>query len=435
MKASEIARIVNGKLIGEDLQVNSFEFDSRKCGKGSLFIALKGNRDGHDFINDAFEKGAVGALASKKHTVPAGRFLVLVEDTLKGFSKIASQKRKGFKGTVIAVTGSVGKTTTKELLSHFLSKRLSVYFNTRSYNNLIGVSYTLSNLPNNAEVYVQELGTNKKGEIKELTEIVKPDIAVVTYVGKAHTENFGSFKEIVEEKLSITESAEIAVVPYEFREYSRGKKTITFGKMGYISLQSVKLSPEGTEFILKIKDGKEKFFTPIPGYSVVNATMVAAAIALEMDIPLKELKEAVLSFQPPEMRMNVLKLKGTTVINDAYNANPISMANAIKVLSTYSGKKIAVLGEMLELDNAEEEHRKLGELLKEHRIDTVIATGENAAAILETFNGEAYHFVDRKEFLNFIKRYEFSNATVLVKGSRANRLEEVVEILKKRYRS
>ncbi len=433
MKASEIAEITNGELFGDEQQVIGFEFDSRKCREGHLFVALKGNRDGHNFIADAFKRGAVGVLASKKVPVPKGKFSILVENTLKGFSKIASNKRKRFQGTVIAVTGSVGKTTTKELLSQFLSKRFSVYFNVKSYNNLIGVSYTLSNLPNSTEVYVQELGTNRKGEIKELTNIVKPDIAIVTHIGKAHTENFKNIKEIVEEKLSITENAKIAIVPYQFKELSKAEKTITFGEKGDISLKKLKLKQNGTEFTLSVGNFEERFFTDIPGYSVVNATMIAAAVSLEMEISLKDLKEAVLRFQPPEMRMNTLKLGRVTLINDAYNANPVSMANAIKVLSLYSKRKVAILGEMLELEKAEEEHRKLGKLLKTHQIDAVITVGKNAAAILETFDGEAYHFKSREEFLKFIKNYEFSNSVVLIKGSRANRLEEAVEILRKRY--
>lgn len=435
MRAEEVAKIVKGRLRGRG-KIESFEFDSRNIKEGSLFVPLKGNRDGHQFIDDAFKRGASGTLSEKVIKVPEGKFLIEVDSTFEAFKSIGKWKRENFKGTTVAVTGSVGKTTTKELLNHIFSKFFKTYRNIKSFNNILGVTHTLSNLPLSAEVYIQELGTNRKGEIPELMDFIKPEISVVTTVEKAHTEGFGNVDEIVEEKLSITEGTSLSIVPFQFKKLSRSKETITFGREGDIKLMEVNFFPDKTEFTVESFGRKIQFLTRVPGYGIVNSTLIAVGLAEVFKINILELPELIGTFTPPEMRLHIEKLNDVILIDDSYNANPKSMENAIKVLSLQELPKVAIIGEMLELGKeSKEEHEKVGELLKLAGVETLIAYGEETEYTFKVFEGIKFHFTSRKEFIKFINKYLFSGKAVLVKGSRGNRLEEVTKIIRQRYKN
>jgi len=437
LKAEDLARVTKGRLKGEkNLSVSSFEFDTREKISGALFIPLKGKRDGHDFIEDAFLKGALGTLTERPVKVPEGKFSIEVENTFLAFKRIAQFKRENFSKTLVALTGSVGKTTTKELLFHLFSDCFKTYKNKKSFNNLLGVVYTLSNLPEGTELYIQELGTNAPGEISELTAFIKPDISIVTAVEKAHTEGLKSLETILREKMSITEGVPVAIVPYPFREFSKSSETLTFGTEGDVEVTEVKFLPDKTIFSLEFYGKKLSFESPVPGYSLVNATAVAVAVALVLGVDTTNFPERLRTFHPPKMRLCIERLKSVILINDCYNANPRSMENAICVLSLQPEVKVAVLGDMAELGEISyEEHRKLGELLNKAGVTELIAFGEEIKGALETFKGRAFHFTVREKFINFISSYNFSGKAVLVKGSRKNKLEEVVKIIKQRYGS
>jgi len=436
MRGEEVAKVVGGKLIGEPSTVKGFHFDSRLISCGELFIPVKGKRDGHDFIPDAFGKGAVGALTERELTPPSGKFLIKVEDALKAFRKVAEYKRALFTGTVVGITGSVGKSTTKELLHHFTSPFLPACRNLKSYNNEIGLTYTLSNLPLNARAYFQEVGTNSPGEVRELKNLLKPHLAVITAVELAHAEGFGSYGEIVREKFSLTKGVDFAVVPHRLREHSKAKETLTFGfDEGDARLESLELSPEGAKFTVSLFGKNYSFFTPVPGSSVVNATLIALLVGHLLELPLPQLPELLPSFNPPEGRLKVEKFKNAFLIDDSYNANPASVKNALKVLSLYPLKKVAVLGDMLELGHfSREEHRKVGELLNSLGIDALIAFGKDSYETFKAFKGEKLHFTDRKELLSFFKEFPLEGKAILVKGSRGNRLEEVCQIIRERLK-
>ena len=435
MKAEDLAKITKGRLKGaKNLSVSSFEFDTRERISGALFIPLKGKRDGHDFIEDAFLKGALGTLTERPIKVPEGKFSVEVDDTFLAFKRIARFKRETFSGTLLAITGSVGKTTTKELLFHLFSDLFRTYRNKKSFNNMLGVTYTLSNLPEDTELYIQELGTNAPGEIGELTAFIKPDVSIVTAVEKAHTEKLKSFDVILSEKMSITESVPVSIVPHTFKEFSKSCETLTFGREGDVKVDEVKFLPDKTLFSLEFCGKRLSFESPIPGYSLVNGTAISVAVALVLGIEVTDFPEKLKTFQPPEMRLRLERLKGVVLINDVYNANPRSMENAVYVLSLQPGTKVAILGDMAELGEiSEEEHRKLGELLNRAGVSELIAFGEEIGVSSETFNGKTFYFTIREEFINFINNYDFNGKVVLVKGSRKNRLEEVVEIIRQRY--
>ena len=432
MDAKTLAEIVKGELVGSG-RFGGVHFDSREIAKGELFIPVKGRRDGHLFINDAFSRGAAGTLTERRVELPPGKFQVVVRDTLEAFERLARWKREKFKGTVIGVTGSVGKTTTKELLGKLLGR--NCYTSKKSFNNLLGVCYTLSNLPESARFLVQELGTNSPGEIARLTKTVKPHVAVVTTVGKAHTQGFKTLEAIKKEKLSITEGAEVAVVPVELKEMCRADKCLTVGRGGTVEVKNWGIKGGRTLFTLKVGKEELQLESSIPGYSIVNAAAVAAAVALELGIPLRELVKVVKEFSPPEHRCSVERLPNGTLIDDCYNANPVSMENAVRVLASFNGPKVAVLGEMLELgEEGPKEHRKLGELLNALGIEELIAFGAQTEETVKAFKGKGFHFTNREEFIKFISEFPFRGKTVLVKGSRGNRLEEAVELIRERLK-
>lgn len=435
MKGEEIAEVVGGELIGSPSSVGSFNFDSRQVKEGDFFVPLKGKRDGHDFIEDAFKKGAVGTFTERELSPPAGKFAVKVDSTLEAFKKVALYKRSLFSGTVVAITGSVGKSTTKELLFHLFSPFLPSYRNRKSFNNEIGVAYTLSNLPLSASLLIQELGTNSPGEIAYLRDMVKPDIAVITAVEVAHTEGFGSVDKIAQEKLSLTYGVDFAVVPYRFLRLSKAKETITFGREGSVRLSSLSLTPEGAEFTVEAFGRKIPFKTAVPGYSVVNSALIGVAVAHLLGLPLKELPPLLESFTPPDGRLKVERYGSTVLIDDSYNANPASFRNAISVLSLFNGEKVAVVGQMLELGPySEEEHRKLASLLEEAGVSLLVAYGEETLHTVNAFRGKKLYFSDRGELLSFFKELPLEGKVILVKGSRGNRLEEVSQIIRERLR-
>jgi UDP-N-acetylmuramoyl-tripeptide--D-alanyl-D-alanine ligase len=431
MDAKEVAKVTEGRLVGNNRRITGVHFDSREIKEGNLFVPVKGKRDGHLFISDAFSKGAAAALTEKELNAELAPCQVVVKDALEAFKKIALYRRGKFQGPVVAVTGSVGKTTTKELLKELLP---SAFANPKSYNNLLGVCYTLSNLPEGGTL-IQEVGTNSPGEVKELRELIKPTVAVVTAVGKAHTQGFGSLKEVAREKLSLTEGADLAIVPWEYRQLSRAKRTLTFGEGGDAKLKELTVENGRTAFTVEISGKTVSFQTEVPGKGLANATLIALLIAELFGIPLKEVKETVENFSPPERRMAVLELPKGRIIDDCYNANPLSMENATLVLKSFKGEKVAVIGEMLELgEESKKEHEKLAKLLEEAGANVLIAFGKETKITAESFKGKAFHFTDRKEFINFIEKFPFEGKTVLVKGSRGNRLEEAVEIVKKRLK-
>ncbi|RKQ63812.1 UDP-N-acetylmuramoyl-tripeptide--D-alanyl-D-alanine ligase [Thermovibrio guaymasensis] len=436
MRGEEVAELVGGKLMGSPSRVSSFHFDSREVGKGALFVPLKGRRDGHSFIEEAFKRGAVGSLTEKEFTVPPGKFAIKVSNAFEAFKKVALYKRSKFSGTVVAVTGSVGKSTTKELLFHIFSPFFSTYRNKRSFNNEIGVTYTLSNLPSFSNLYIQEVGTNSPGEVSQLKALVKPQVSVITKVGIAHTEGFGSLEEIVREKFSLTDGVDLAVVPYQFSDYSKAKETITFGEEGNVRLVSLDLTSRGSFFTVEAFGEEVTFKSPVPGYSVVNSTLVGVAVSRFLGVSLKELPFLVETFTPPSGRLKVEDYGSTILIDDSYNANPASFENAIKVLSLFPKERVAVVGQMLELGPySREEHRKLALLLEKAGVSLLVAYGKEAYYTYEAFNGKKFYFSEREELLSFFREFPLYGRVILVKGSRGNRLEEVCEIIRERLKS
>ena len=290
----------------------------------------------------------------------------------------------------------------------------------------------MANILESSNFYVQELGTNSFGEIGELSSILKPHVGIITAVERAHLQGFKSFDNLLEEKFSLTKNSEVSIVPSKFSSLSNSSETITFGKEGDVHLLSVSHSPRGCEFEISVFGEKIALFTPVPGFSVVNASLIGGALLKILGLPLSVLKE-VENFRPPSMRMEIYRLPRGVLIDDSYNANPASFRNALNVLSLFNLPKVVVAGEMLELGKESSvEHRFLGEEMNRLGIEELIAVGRETENTVEAFRGKSYHFTDREELLNFLVEFPFTGKAVLVKGSRGNRLERAVEIIKKR---
>ena len=436
MKIKELLNILHGTLINPsknilERKVQKFSIDSRNIKENELFVPLKGEKfDGHQFIEDALKKGALAYLTEKKLDFPNG---ILVKNTYKALIEIGKYKRKKLQ-TAVGITGTSGKTTTKELLKVVLSQYFKTYATEGNFNNEIGVPLTLSNIPEGAEIGIFELGAGKVGDIDYLAEIVNHDIGVLTSVGHGHTEKFGSYENVLKGKGEIFSLPEKAVLPDTllpfYREKLNRKKYITFGTEGDIRVENVYLTEEGTEGIISYKNEKIKLLIPVYNRAIfLNIGAVAGAL-YHLDInPVKSL-EILENYTPLKGRGNILKKENLIIIDDTYNANPLSVKNAIETLSLLRGKKIIVLGDMLELgEYSKSLHEKIGETIEKSNIDTAIFYGkEMKYAYKKTKKG--IFLEDKKEIAQKIKELaKNEKAYVLLKGSRGMKMEEIIDYL------
>ncbi|MCX5834153.1 MAG: UDP-N-acetylmuramoyl-tripeptide--D-alanyl-D-alanine ligase [Deltaproteobacteria bacterium] len=433
--------------------------DSRHITKGNLFVALVGERfDGHDFLKTAVAAGASGVVIQrdrkeKVNSLPADVTVLRVEDTLKALGDIARYWRMKFKVPVVAITGSSGKTTTKEMVATVLGQTKTVLKNEGNLNNLIGLPLTLFKLHDRHEAVVLEMGTNRRGEIRRLTEIAEPDIGIITNVGTAHLEGLKSLEMIREEKgdlfntmagrgVAIINSDDPNLSPWE--ERWSGQK-ITFGIRRAADVYAEHITHEGekgTIFTLWTgKASREITVATIGNHNVYNA-LAAAAAARACHIPFDKICRGLMSFRPVSGRMEVHRLKnGAFLINDAYNANPASVGEALKTLRELKGesRSVVVLGDMLELgDQSEKLHEDIGRMIGETGVGKAFLRGQFARAVAQGamkkgLRGDQIHLdLSPEEITESLRRGLRVGDWVLVKGSHRMRMEEVVqEIVRK----
>ncbi|WP_297889952.1 UDP-N-acetylmuramoyl-tripeptide--D-alanyl-D-alanine ligase, partial [Sulfurihydrogenibium sp.] len=389
MRLSEIAKIVNGKILNleKDEEIKSFSIDSRKILENTLFIPLKGSRDGHDFIEDALKNKALGYLSERAVSLKNG---ILVKDTYQALKDIAKYKRQKI-NTVIGITGSSGKTSTKELTNFVLSNFYRTYATSGNYNNEIGVPLTLANTPENTDVAIVEMGAGKVGDIDYLNEIVNPDIGVLVSVGHAHVEKFGSFENIIKGKGEIFNRSSFHVLPFDlFHHYKdKLKKYISFGEEGDIKVKNIRITKEGTSGLVEYKNEKIDLTIPIYNKGVFKNIGAVAGILYHLGLdPIKNL-QILKDFKQPQGRGNILKVGNITIIDDSYNANPLSVKNAIETLNEIPSLKILVLGDMLELGELSEKlHREIGKEILKTNIDYVFLYGEETKYIYDELQGK-----------------------------------------------
>lgn len=443
VKLSTLASKLNGKLLGPDMNYTGLSLDSRSIKPHELFIAIRGEKfDGHNFIELAKQRGAAAAMVD--YAIDTDLPLVLVQDTRKALGELAKQHRRQFSIPIIALTGSCGKTTTKEMIRSILAEVGPVLTNFKNFNNDIGLPLTLLNLNAQHRYAVIEMGANHAGEIAYLTQITQPNVALVTNIGPAHLQGFGSMTGVAQAKSEIFSGLTkkgIAVINADdkftdtLQKASASFRSVSFGLSGAydFSATNLQIDTDGkATFLLHAPGAKEMMISlNLPGqHHVMNALAAAAAVS-QVGIELAHIKAGLEKMQPVPGRIIVNKTKlGATLIDDSYNANPSSVAVALKLLAHYSGQRIFVMGDMGELgQNAVDYHRQIGQLAKELNIDAVYTCGDLSQETAKAFGVSAKHYPNHQELILALKTHLQKNVTILIKGSRSAQMEKVAAAL------
>ena len=438
---TEIATDLNATLTGADIRFTSCSIDTRQLHSGAIYIALAGeNFDGHDFIQQAQNNGAVAAVISRdiKTDLPT----LQVDDTRNALGKIANLWRQKFDLPIIAVTGSNGKTTTKEILkSIFTQQSLSVLATKGNLNNEIGVPLTLFNLNHEHRYAVVEMGANHTGEIANLTKISQPTCAVITQCSPAHLEGFGTVEGVAKAKGEIFTNLPadgIAIINNDdeyaklWHDLAAPHKIKTYGlNNADITAIDINLRDNSSEFNLQTPIGNIDIMLPLPGtHNIMNA-LAATVCALTCDCSLKTIQQGLLSMQSVAGRLQIIQGKqGITLINDTYNANPASLKAALQVLNNTSSPHWLALGDMGELgDSSVEFHQQAGQLAKQFGVEKLWTIGNISNYAADSFGNESYHFANHADLVQAISEQLPSSATLLIKGSRAMQMEKIVKAL------
>ena len=443
MTLSEIAQAVNGKLIssqpgGPETAVSSVSIDTRTITPGALYVPIIGDRyDGHAFIAAARENGAVCTLSDRQ--LPNGPY-ILVPDTLRALQDLASHYRDKFDIPVIGVTGSVGKTSTKEMLAAVLSTRFHTLKNVGSYNNHTGVPLTLLRLEREHEVAVIEMGTNHFGEIDNLASIAKPTVCLFTNIGVAHIEFFGSREGILKgktEMLAHKKPGGAVIVNGDDDMLVRVEGAMRYGFSEGCHVRAVDAVDHGltgSEFVACYEGQRVPVTVPSPGRHSVSNALAAIAVGLTLGMSLQELAVGVAAFEPPNGRMCIRRTERLTVLDDSYNANPNSVMASIDVLEKVPGRKVCVLGDMLELgDQSDEYHEVVGMYAARHGIDLIVCVGPSSE---QTFLGAhaiaphgARYFENQDSMAGILPQLIRNGDTILIKAARGIHLENTVQML------
>ena len=449
----QLLEAVNGTLLGDfddlDAQAVQVSTDSRNITPGCLFIPLEGERfDGHSFINSALEAGAAGCLtARERESYLPGKFYIKVRSTQRALWELARYYKKLFPIPFIAVTGSVGKTTTKDMTAAVLGARFRVHKTEGNFNNDIGVPLTLLRLEAQHEVCVVELGMDHAGEIDNLARLGEPDMALITNIGDAHIENLGSRENIFKAKCEIfphLKKGGLAILNGDdpllaALEGTLAQRTVFVGEGEGLDYTARDLSSDGAGHLFcRVKTPRSQFEANIPalGSHMIYPTLMAAAAAEALGMAPDEIVRGIGAFLPTKMRMNIVRCKGDIVIlNDAYNANPQSMRAAAAVLGDAQGRrKVAVVGDMKELGPGSEQfHRAVGGYFAQAGTDRLIAVGDMARFMAEGARdaglGQADWFPTLDAARNALSREVRAGVTILVKASRSMAFEKIVDYL------
>ena len=441
MDLQELAKAVDGELHGIDVVFTGVSTDTRTIEDGDLFVALEGpNFDGHVFLPEALNKKAVGAMVS--HAVPTDLPQVTVEDTRLGLGMLAGYWRDKFVCPVIAVTGSNGKTTVKEMIGSILKTQGEVLISTGNLNNDIGLPLTLCRLREEHLYAVLEMGMNRRGEIDYLTHLTKPQVALITNAAKAHLEGLGSVESVAEAKAEIFNGLQeegVAIVNSDddfapmWQRRVRDHRSITFG-IEYpadVTVNGFDTNGVGSVMTMCTPVGVCEVALSLPGrHNVMNA-LAATAAAIAVDVDLEHIRAGLESMAPVAGRQQIRRGEnGATVIDDTYNANPDSMAAALQVLAAAGGRRILVMGDMAELgDNTKNLHQLVGRQARHAGIDYLLAVGKLSRAAAEEFGKHGKYFADKNELVEVLRSFLGVNTTILVKGSRSMGMEEVVRAI------
>ena len=461
LSIKNIIEVTKGKLLvgNEEYVCKSYSKDTRTIKEGDCYIGIKGETfDGNLFWEKALENGASTVIVQnveiedEKLKKWANKNIIKVEDTLEALYSIAKYKRSLYDIPVIAITGSVGKTSTKDIVANVVSKKYKTLKTEGNNNNNIGLPFTILRLQDE-EVAVIEMGMNHFGEISLLTSIAKPTICIITNIGTSHIGNLGSRENILKAKLEILEGSKKEAVIinndndllhkwYEENKENYNIKTYGIKEQSDIMAKEIKLEENKSTFTCKINNVKEKINVPVGGEHFVLNALCAITVGEVLKIEADKIKLGIESFELTKKRMDIVELKnGIKIINDAYNASLESMTASLKVLSEFKERKIAVLGDMFELgDFSEELHKKVGKEVVKNNIDILIACGENARYIAdvarESANKENVYYLRKTEEIKpLLEKIGKNNDVILFKASNGMKFykiaEEVIDLWKK----
>jgi UDP-N-acetylmuramoyl-tripeptide--D-alanyl-D-alanine ligase len=446
----QLAEMVGGRVVSGDPATlsSSVIIDSREIKPDAVFFAVKGERlDGHDFVQQALEKGAVGAVVSR---VPEGvaKPLIQVDDTTKALQRLASAIRDRYDVTLIGITGSAGKTTTKEMIATLISSERRVHKSWGNFNNQIGAPLCLDNMPDDAQVVVSEMGMNHAGEIAEIAGLMRPHVGVYTNIAPVHIEFFGTIEGIAAAKRELLEN----VIPggtiivnndnehvVRISQGFNGRR-VTYGVENDAEYRGTNIRERGllgTRFTLQAEGGAREFELALPGRHNLDNLLAAIATARAVGISWEGIERGVRDVKPAYHRGVIVPFNGAQIYDDTYNSNPYALARTLELMTQadVSGRRIAVIGDMLELGEQELQfHRDAGRGIP-RSIDMVVGVGKRSKALLEGAReagfdaGALHHFDNAEQAGEFLKGEVRDGDLVLIKGSRGVGLDKAVAML------
>ena len=443
-----IVAVTGGELVnagkGSSEEAAGVVIDSRKVEPGYIFIATKGNRvDGHDYIDQVFQKGALAVVCEKVPQNPAGP-VIRVNDSFKALTAIATYYRQQLSCRIVGITGSVGKTSTKEFIAGVLEQHYKVLKTEGNFNNEIGVPLTILRISEDTEVAVVEMGINHFGEMTGLTEIVHPDIAVITNIGTCHLEFLGDRDGVLRAKTEIfaglNEGGRVVINGDDDKLATinevKGIKPVKFGldkdgnDLNWYADNIVSKGLLGSSCHIVNADNSFEAFVPLPGRHMVYNALAASAVATILNMTSDEIARGIESVKAMSGRSNIIESAGNIIIDDCYNANPVSVRAAIDLLTLADNRKVAVLGDMFELGSEEAIlHRKVGEYAA-GRVDTLVCIGALSKNTYEGAAGvDAYHYDSVEDALKELPSIVGSGSSVLVKASHSMGFDRIVAAL------
>lgn len=441
MKVYEIVEATQGILVSgnKDDEINFFSQDSRQMTNGGMYIPLKGERfDGHNFIESAFQTGAQ-AIISEKDVNYEDKIVIKVKDTYQALKDMASYLRNHRPVKVVGVTGSVGKTSTRDMVYSVVKQKYKTLKTEGNYNNEIGLPLTILRY-HDEEILVLEMGMNHLQEMSRLSMIARPDIACITNVGTAHIGELGSRENILKAKLEITDGMKegstliinqdndmLQTVELPHLNVVRVGK----GKEASIQASHIVLEETKSSFEVEYQGKKEIIEVPVQGEHNISNALIAIAVGIELNISLEDIKKGIQEFKLTKNRMDILEKNHKTVIDGTYNASVDSMKSSIDVLANYKKRKVAILADMLELgDYSQQLHEEVGSYVASKGIDILVCVGKEAKYIYQKAKEsmkDVYYFESNQEVIARLDELLKEDDVILVKGSHSMNLKEVVE--------
>lgn len=440
----QLAEMIGGTVLqGDAIEVSSVVIDSREVKPDSVFFAIKGERlDGHAFVGQALQTGRGVVVSRFRETIPANKGIIQVADTTAALQQLAQSIRERQPFTLIGITGSAGKTTTKEMIATLIATERRTHKSWGNFNNQIGAPLCLDNVPDDAEVVVSEMGMNHKGEIAQIAGLMRPDIGVYTNIGPVHIEFFGTVEKIAEAKRELLENLReggTVVVNNDnehvvniSRDYAGPK--VTYGIDHDADFRATDIRERGLLGSHFTVAGRE-FDLALPGRHNLENLLAAIATARTLGISWEGIERGVRAVKPAYHRGVIVEWRGATIYDDTYNSNPYALKRALELMTQadVTGRRIAVIGDMLELGEQELQfHRDSGNAIPPS-IDMVIGVGKRSAALLEgakeAGRTSTHHFTDAQSAGEFLKNEIREGDLVLIKGSRGVGLDKIVTML------